>query len=108
MMDLRVRTERLDMAPLTLQEIEALIAGAGVEHAGAARRGERRDAARRRRRRRRHRRGTGLRYCRSSIRRIGLTRSASTSAVPNAMALTSANSVGSGIVSYTLAAIPAR
>ena len=30
MMDLRVRTERLDMAPLTLQEIEALIAGDGT------------------------------------------------------------------------------
>ena len=30
MMDLRVHTERLDMTPLTLQEIEALIAGDGT------------------------------------------------------------------------------
>ncbi|HUR94481.1 MAG TPA: GNAT family N-acetyltransferase [Gemmatimonadales bacterium] len=30
MMDIRVRTERLDLAPLTLEEIEALLAGDGA------------------------------------------------------------------------------
>ena len=55
-------------------------ARAGVEHAGAPGGGERRDAAGRRRRGRRRRRGAGLRPQRSSIRRIGLISSASTTA----------------------------